>query len=246
MFLHDLRYAARGLRRNPGLVIIVVLSLGLGIGVNITLFNLFNLVVLEKPTAFQPERLIRIEPGNGNRISYLNYRDMRSNNAFADLALRMETVMSGREDAVVEKITTLQVSGNYFRLLGAKTMLGRTFDTEESVPERDPRVAVIDWEFWQHKLGADPSVLGRVIHLNDRPVTVIGVLPRSFRSGMGALMPEVYLPLSPATSPFLEDRGRPAFEMIARLAPGASREQAQAAFTLHGESSRNGVSGGEP
>jgi hypothetical protein len=74
--IEDLSYAARSLRKTPGLVAVVVLTLALGIGVNTTLFNLLNSMVLAPPTALAPDRLVRIEPGNGNRISYRNFLDM--------------------------------------------------------------------------------------------------------------------------------------------------------------------------
>src|SRR5580700_2988286 len=88
----DLVYAARSLRKSPGLVATVAISLGLGIGVNTTVFNLFNITVLATPTAMEPDRLVTIEPGNGNRISYPNYKDLNYKNvaaspAFAGMAV---------------------------------------------------------------------------------------------------------------------------------------------------------------
>src|ERR1017187_5995215 len=89
--IQDLSYAARSLRKTPGLVAVVVVTLALGIGVNTTLFNLLNSIVLAPPTAVEPDRLVRIEPGNGNHISYLNFRDMGRDSAFAGMALNSET-----------------------------------------------------------------------------------------------------------------------------------------------------------
>src|SRR5580704_18824366 len=95
-FWGDLHYAARGLRKHPELLVITALSLGLGIGVNTTLFNVFNIIVLQKPSAVEPNRMVRIEPGNGNGISYLNYRDMRSNAALAEAAITSNTMVNVR------------------------------------------------------------------------------------------------------------------------------------------------------
>lgn len=73
---HDLKYAARALARRPALVLVAALSLGLGAGFNTTVFSMLNTFVLRPPTAEEPDRLLRIEPGNGNQISYPNYRDL--------------------------------------------------------------------------------------------------------------------------------------------------------------------------
>jgi hypothetical protein len=70
----------------------VAIPLGLGIGVNTTVFNLFNIVVLEKPTAVEPDRLVSIEPGNGNRVSYANYKDLGASPAFAGMAVTRAAV----------------------------------------------------------------------------------------------------------------------------------------------------------
>src|SRR5580692_5624509 len=114
----DLIYAARSLRRSPGLVLTVAISLGLGIGVNTTIFNLFNILVLAKPTAVEPERLVRIEPGNGNGISYPNYRDLRNIPAFTAFEVTAGATFNLRlgEDAstVPERAYGLTVSDNYF------------------------------------------------------------------------------------------------------------------------------------
>src|ERR1019366_6287418 len=98
----DLIYAARSLRKSPGLVSVIVLTLALGIGVNTTAFNLLNLLVLAPPSAKDPGRLLRIEPGNGNLISYLNFRDMPGSNAFTGMALESATSLNWRNGDAVE------------------------------------------------------------------------------------------------------------------------------------------------
>src|ERR1700683_4690680 len=95
-FWRDLLYAARGLRKHPELLVITALSLGLGIGVNTTLFNVFNIIVLQKPTAVESNRIVRIEPGNSNGISYLDYRDLPGGAAFTGMAITSNTVLNVR------------------------------------------------------------------------------------------------------------------------------------------------------
>jgi predicted permease len=227
----DLRYAARGLRKHPELLLITVLSLGLGIGANTTLFNLFNIVVLQKPSAVEPDRIVRIEPGNGNKISYLNFRDMGVSRAFVEAAINSTAMLNLRTGNDIQRITGLATSGNFFQLLGVDTFLGRTFNAEESVPERNPQVAVLSYDFWQRRFQGDRSAIGQNLTLNNQAFTVIGVLARDYRAGMGVLTPEIYVPVSPIVVPNLGDRSGSSFDFIARLAPGVTREQAEVAFT---------------
>src|ERR1700722_5925498 len=231
-FWGDLHYAARGLRKHPELLVITALSLGLGIGVNTTLFNIFNVVLLQKPTAVEPDRIVRIEPGNSNGISYLNYREMRGSAAFAGTAITSIAMLNVRSGDDIQQVTGLAVSGNFFQVLGVNPYMGRAFNTEESAPERDPRVAVLTYDFWQRQLHGDGDALGKTLTLNGRPFTVIGILARDYRAGMGFQVPEIYLPVSPIVAPNLGERGHPTFQLIARLAPGVTRRQAEASFTL--------------
>jgi putative ABC transport system permease protein len=231
-FWQDLGFAFRSLRKSPGLVSVIVLSLGLGIGVNTTLFNLFNLIVLAKPTASTPERLVRIEPGNGNDISYQNFRDMSGSRAFDGMLLSADASLNWRDGEAVRPVLGLAVSGNYFQVLGAHAWLGRTFTAEENAPERDPRVAVLGYGFWQNRLQGDRDAIGRAINLNGRPFTVIGVMGPEYRAVMqGARVPDVFLPLGPVVVSGLDNRLYPDFALVARMAPGVTRAQAQAAFT---------------
>jgi hypothetical protein len=107
-FRQDLIYAARSLRKSPGLVATVAISLGLGIGVNTTVFNLFNITVLAKPTAVEPDRLVTIEPGNGNRISYPNYKDLGASSAFAGMAVTTMGTVNLRDQNRVENVLALE------------------------------------------------------------------------------------------------------------------------------------------
>jgi predicted permease len=227
----DLLYAARGLRKHPELLVISALSLGLGIGVNTTLFNIFNIIVLQKPSAVEPNRMVRIEPGNGNGISYLNYHDMQGSAAFAGTAITATTTLNVRTGSDIQQVLGLEVSGNFFQLLHVNPSLGRAFNAEESIPQRDPRVAVVTYDFWQRQLHADGGALGQTLTLNGRPFTVIGILGPDYRAGMGFQVPEIYVPVSPLVAPNLGERGHPSFQLIARLAPGVTRQQAEASFT---------------
>src|SRR5688572_12117167 len=114
-FLQDVRHAAfRTLPKNPGLVAVLVLCLGLGIGVNATVFGIFNAALLQGPTAVDASRLVRVEPGNSDQISYPNYRDVRGTAGFADFALSANVTLNSKSGDSLESLTALQVSANFF------------------------------------------------------------------------------------------------------------------------------------
>jgi putative ABC transport system permease protein len=231
-FWHDLVFAFRSLRKAPGLVLVVTLSLGLGIGVNTTIFNLFNQFVLAKPTAVEPDRLVRIEPGNGNNISYPNFVDVSANRAFDGMLVTSGAALNWRTGENIRMLQGLAVSANFFEMLGNHAWRGRTFDGRENGPGRDTQVAVLGYDFWQNRLQADDSIVGRSLTLNGRPFTVVGVMARSYRPVMASpLVPDIFVPIGPAVISDLDDRGRHGFLLVARLARGTNRRQAQAAFT---------------
>jgi putative ABC transport system permease protein len=232
--IRDLRYALATLRREPGVVAVLVACLGLGIGVNATIFGIFNAALLQEPTAIEPDRIVRIEPGNGDKISYANYRDLRDAPGFSAFALSGGATLnlqnphaSGDE---IESLSAMQVSDNFFELLGVHAFRGRTFSPAESRPELRPRTVILGYGFWQRRFQGDDRIIGRALMLSGEPFTVIGVLAPGHRHGMALYVPDVYVPISPLVSAAIEDRRNPAFDLRARLAPGVTREQAQASF----------------
>ena len=151
---------------------------------------------------------------------------MAGSPAFAGMALTTGASLNWRNGDAVEPVPAMALSANYFRLLGVNAWLGRTFTPQDAAPD----VVVLTYEFWQRRLGGDRGIIGRAVDLNGRPFTVIGVMARGYRAAMGALIPQMFVPLSPAVADGLEDRGGAGFSVVARLAPGMGREQARAAF----------------
>jgi predicted permease len=227
--VRDFRYALRTLRKTPGLVALVVLCLGLGIGVNTTLFSVFNAMLLKEPTAREPERLVQIEPGNGDQISYLNYTDLGRPAGFTDLAISNRTALNLSSGDTLQSVSALQVSANFFELLGVGASSGRTFTALET-PDARPRLAVLDPGFAWRQFPDMADVVGRVLLLNGEPFTVVGVLPNGYRPGFGLFMPEIYVPIGSLPSGALQDRRPASFDLRGRLAPGTTREQARDAF----------------
>lgn len=231
-FIQDLRYAFRMLRKNPGFSIIAVLTLSLGIGANTAIFSVVNALLLQPLPYPEAERILWFGGWSGNDkeqgvtpADFLDYREQSQS---------FELLAAGVSDGVAmiltgtgepQRIHGAPVTANYLDVFGVPPLLGRTFVAEEGQPGREG-VVVLSFGLWQRLFGADPNVLNRTFTLNNRKVTVIGVMPRQFQYPLGA---ELWQPFSfPASlqSPF---RSRKAhfFRPIARLKPGVTREQAQ-------------------
>jgi predicted permease len=231
--MQDLRFGARILARSPGFSATAILVLALGIGVNTLAFSLYNLIALQSIPVRDPQSLVNFErrsPGNiqpgipWNSIVF--YRDnAKSFSAMLATLAGAPLVLDHDE----QRINPSFVSANYFSELGASAAAGRLFD-----PSREDSaapVAILSYPFWQRKYAADPSIIGRIIHLAGKPATVIGVTSRSF-ANLGTRAPDVWLPLMQHTyfvdgSKQLND---PKFEgmirVTARLAQGATIPQA--------------------
>jgi predicted permease len=229
MTFADIKYAARSLRRCPGLVAIATLSLGLGIGVNTALYSVFQTVFLQPPAAADPDHLVRLEPGNSNLISYPNYRDLAAGNSFAGLGAYAMTRLSWRMGEDVDTIPGMIVSPNFFSLVGLSTQLGRGLSAQ------DETGAVITHEFWTVKLNARPSALGSTLHLNGQSFVVQGILPPGHRSIAGAMGPSIYVLAGRLIAPQVERRNQMSFNLIGRLNRGVSFAQAVAAVTAQGQ-----------
>jgi macrolide transport system ATP-binding/permease protein len=230
--LHDVRRAARLLRASPGLLVVSVLSLGLGLGVNLTLFGAIRAVFFYTPSIAAAERVVGVEPGNSNQYSYLNYRDLQQANIFESVAgfRRVSLNLRGREQ--VERVQGLGVTANFFEMLGVGAAVGRPFTAAEAAAERQPRVAVLSYRFWQRRFNEDPSVVGQRLMLNNAAFDVIGVLPESYRPISPVEAFDVYVPLSALVLPTINDRSNGnALGVLARLRPGDLSGQALVAVT---------------
>jgi MacB-like periplasmic core domain len=183
----DIRYCFRTLWKNPGLMAVAIISLGLGIGVNLTVFGVFQSMFLAGVTASDPGRTFHVLVGGSNRTSYPNFRDLRDSKAVAELAGYdvMEFNIGAGEPR--NKEFGQAVTSRYFQMLGVQPATGRLFTAEEQQPERNAQVAILSDGYWRRQYSADPKALGETIHVNGKPYTVVGVLPKSYRSihGMG-------------------------------------------------------------
>lgn len=246
--LKDLRFAFRTLARSPWFTFVAVLSLALGIGANTAIFSLVDHVFLRKLPVPEPERLVLVkDPGpHGNGSSWSDgddhapfshpvYLELRAaNRVFAHLAARFNVsvnVASGNRPA--ELFDAEIVSGNYFETLGVRAAAGRLFTLEDDrLPGAHP-VVVLTHSCWQQRFGGRPGIIGSTLRINAFPMTVIGVTAPGFTGTQTGRQPLLFVPMmmkakvTPGDDN-LADRTTRWLQLIARLKPGLSLEEAHA------------------
>jgi len=225
----DLVFAGRQMRRAPGLTALIVAMLGLGIGANTAVFSVVNAVLLRPLPYQEPETLFRLWELTPQRdrfsVSAANYLDFVKENRTVEalgavsFPARQFTMISDGEPVHFQGA---ECTPSFFEALGTRPALGRTFSPEEGEPGGTGRVMVISEHLWQTRFASDPGIVGRTLRLNDEPWTVVGVarVELGLLAGTDAWVPFVPDPEFP--------RGDHRLEVIGRLAPEVSLEQAQA------------------
>jgi putative ABC transport system permease protein len=252
----DVRFAIRQMRCAPGFTVVAVLTLALGIGANSAIFALADAVIL-RPLPFpHADRLMTVEEwgpqqGGRSRIELLNFHEWRHQSRTFDAMAAAWVpaegggpVMTGL-DGAAETVSAQTVTPQFFDVLGVAPIMGRTFaDTDDST---DPRVIVLSEGFWKRRFGGDPAIVGRMITLDQRPHTVIGVVSDSFefirRSSIWRLLP---LPTANASMTGRGQCGVCQFlQVVGRLKPGVSPAAAQTEMTAvaNALAERNGNTG---
>ena len=253
----DLRYGMRILLKSKGFTAVSALTLALGIGANTALFSVMDAVMLKTLPVRDPEQLVVLsclgvtgwykgfigsnpkDPATGLRTTtsmsfpaFERFRDqnqtMSSVFAFASLG-----VLNLNVDGQAETASGQVVSGNYFAGLGVSVFLGRAFTTEDDKTTAAP-AAVISHRYWRRRFGADPAVVGKVIYINGAAFTIIGVTPPRFFGTLDVgSAPDITIPMGTLAqaSQFYAGFQRSAtawwLQIMGRLKPGASAEQAQ-------------------
>jgi putative ABC transport system permease protein len=186
-FWQDVRYGLRSLFRARGVTLVAVLTLGLGIGANTAIFSVFSGLLLRPLPYPEPERLSVVwmaragEPQGRSPLSEADFLDWRAQNrAFERVAAFADNGYSLTGLGEPEELRGAVVTAEFFSALGAQPALGRVFTTGDDEPGRE-RLVVLSHELWQRRFAADPQVLGRVIALNGRSRTIIGVMPPGFQ-----------------------------------------------------------------
>ena len=231
--IRDLRYARRMLLHHPVLLLVAASSIALGVGANLTIFSLANSLLLSAPSAYRPDRLVHIRTGNGSHVSYPGWRNLNESGALADIAgYSVEESVNWRGGGVSVTVVPLVVTANFFDVVGVPVARGRGFTAGEAAAEHGARLVVLSHRFWRRQLGGDPNVIGRPLLFNGDSYAVVGVLASGVRSLPGyGLSPDVYLPLSRALAPDLDNPRTAAVQLIGRLREGQSAEGGRAAVT---------------
>jgi predicted permease len=231
--LQDLRYALRMLRRSPGFTAAAVLSLALGIGANTAIFTLIDALLLRMLPVNEPQQLVwlarfTLERTGGHSFPYPFYRELREQKSVLSGLLCYSGMSAALNiDGIAERATGELVSGNYFEVLGLKPVIGRVFTAEDEKTPGAGRVAMLSYGYWVRRFGADPAVVGRVIHLSVSPRGFDGL---DIGQSVDVRIPIVMQAEMWAEKSFLESRNDWWMDLVGRLRPGITREQAQAAL----------------
>ena len=240
--LEDIRYGARMLVKHPGFTLVAALSLAIGIGATTTVFGLLNAMLLRPLPVQDAASLVSVnKPGpDGSTIhtvSHPDYLDLRARTDIGEIIAWTEAAASLELNGQVERVYGMLASGNYFPVLGVRPALGRLFTPDEDQAPGEHPVAVLSFAFWQSRFGSDSSLIGRSVDLNGHPFTVIGVTPKGFTSTYSAFAPAFYAPLMMqaqllARPGISTSRNSSNLKLTARLKPGVTLDQAQAAFSV--------------
>ena len=235
----DARFAMRQLRRSPGFMVTAMLTLALGIGANTAVFSLFDTVLLHPLPYRDPGQLMLVtesEPSQGQDefgVAIQEASDYeRRNQAFAQIGKFESAGFNLTGNGRPLRINAAMVSHTVFPLLGVSPILGRTFTADEDRYGND-HVAVLSWQLWRNQYASDAQIVGKTIKLDEKPYTVIGVMPPSFR------FPFDGKPLSELADLWVPDAVDPSrldpqnrlmefgVGLIGRLKPGVSQAQAR-------------------
>ncbi|HVF22534.1 MAG TPA: ABC transporter permease, partial [Pyrinomonadaceae bacterium] len=235
--LQDLRYATRMLWKNPGFTTVAVVALALGIGANTAIFSVVNTVLLRPLPYKAPEQLVMVWE-DATRHGYprdtpaaANYVDWRDQNSvFSGMAAIAESNFNLTGVGDPERLKGRRVSASLFPLLGVEPQLGRVFTAAEDQPGTQ-RVAVLSYRLWQRRFGGDAAIVGKTLTLNNESYTVVSVMPSRFQ--FPANDDELWVPIA-LTTQEAANRNRHYLEVVARLKPGVSLEQAQTEMTTIG------------
>ena len=240
--LLDIRQAIRTLRKSPAFTAAATLTLALGLGVNISLFTVLNAALLERLPARDPDRLVQVyswsqQGGDHFDFSYPLYVDMRDNvGAFSGLAVNTSMAVGASADAQNERVVAEFVSANYFAVLGVDLAAGPGLSGRDEL-RGGPETAVISERLWRTMFHADPSVVGKVMLVNGKTFTVVGIAPRSFEGIVRGQRADLWMTVAQFSvvrnrpSGILDARTTSWLTVIGRLRDGVTADQAAAAAT---------------
>src|SRR5712671_4886367 len=234
----DIRYGIRQLIKHPGFTLVAVLTLALGIGANTAIFSVVNAVLL-KPLPFPvPEELVAVggidlnataSPPRLESLCYPDFFDFREQNrSFSSMAVYGNSTLALVEEKGAQSVSGEKVSGEFFEVLGINPMLGRGFVRADEQPGGGTGglKVVASYGFWQRHFNHADDVIGRVLILDGRPHTVIGVMPQGFQFPIQTEPIELYVTIAEdastpdGTKPLTQQRGSHGLQGISRVKAG--------------------------
>jgi len=228
-FRADLRYAIRSYAKAPSFTLIILTTLALGIGASTAIFSMVNGILLQPLPLQDPDRLLYITEVNPRgalmTVSWPNYLDWRARSRSFDLLAcsREEAyTLTGTERA--QRLNGRHVTGNFFQVLGVSPAIGRGFTDDDDRPNT-AALAILSDAYWRTKLGANPSVVGQTIKLDEVAHTIVGVMPRDFQY----MRPyDVFTSMGPSsgTGELLDRGNHNGFHALGRLRAGVTVESA--------------------
>jgi len=249
--MQDLRFSLRQIRRSPGFMVTAVLTLALGVGANTAIFSLLDQALLRSLPVRAPEQLVILSAtgdawdgrssnygaGVEKSFSYPMYRDLRDHGMAFDGLIATAPAQIGIARNGASNLANAEiVSGNYFSVLGVPAAQGRLLSlTDDTTPGGNP-VAVLSFNYWKTRLGADSTALGQTLSINGQPFQIIGVSAPAFQSAVWGQVPDVFVPMSmldqvrPGQGHRLQNHKDRWMNIVGRLKKGETPEHAQVAM----------------
>jgi putative ABC transport system permease protein len=230
----DVRYGVRSLRRSKGFALVIIVTMALGVGANTAIFSVVNAVLLRPLPYRDGDKIVVLHHGQGDAVandmgfSVKDIADYRRGRSFSDIVEfhNMFFNLLGRGEP--ERVSTGVVSANYFDVLGVQPLYGRTFVAHDDTAGA-PAVLVLSHQYWERSFGGDPNIVGQVFRMNDKPHTVVGVLPAVPQYPLDV---DVYMPSSAcpfrSSKPTVEARQGRMMTAFARVRPEVTASKSQA------------------
>ena len=227
-FLKDLKHSVRMFLQTPGFTFVVIAALALGIGTNTAIFSVVDTVLLKPGTYPDPDRMVMFQNvfkgGRGGGASPNEFNFWRQQTQVAqDVSAFTFNVANLTGEGAPEQIQMTRASADFFRLLGADMVRGRSYTHEEDLPKA-PKTAVLAYGFWQRRFGGDPKVIGKRITLSGEIYEIIGVVSPRLDIAIEE-PPDLYVPFQ--LDPYRDDNAH-YFTVIGRLKPGVTMATANA------------------
>jgi predicted permease len=247
--VRDIQYAFRSLIRNPAFVVTAILLLGLSIGANTALFTIANQVLLRTLPIKNPRQIVSFNwrgqfiggssRGWQDRFSYPAYADLRGANpdVFTGIAAEYQADVDIIYKGPAQRGVAELVSGNYFKVLGVTTALGRPLTSNDDKGRGGEPYVVLSYQYWQRRFAGDPSVLNSTLDLNGHPMTIVGIAQRGFAGYLPMTPTDVFVPMmmKAVATPTWDDMARRDsiwLRVFARLKPGVSIQYAAGSVAI--------------